>query len=404
MKKLLWLALLVAVLLAGWALLKVRRARPEVPFARVERSDLVSVIVTNGRIEPLEWAAVAAEQAGLVRRVHAERGQRVKAGEVLVELDAATAEAELAAARARLAQVQAEIARLEQGGRAAELAALDAEIEALRPELAAAEQEKSALERLAARQAATRTEADAAGRRAEKLAAQLDGLRKRRLALVDSPERQAARARLDEAEAALESARLRLEKTLLRSPLAGTVYEADLRPGAFVAAGQTVAKVGRLDRVLARVFVDEPELGRLARGQAVLLGWDALPGRRWEGSVERLPSEITVLGSRQVGEVVCRIENPGGELLPGTNVNVEIRTEAARSALSMPREALRRRNGQTGVFTLNGDRLAWQPVELGISTVTRVQILKGLNEGDAVALPTDVGLAEGLEVRPVFRP
>jgi len=280
MKKLLWLALLVAAVLAGWALLKARRNRPEVPFARVERADLVSAIVTNGRIEPLEWAAVAAEQPGLVTRVHAERGQRVKAGEVLAELDGAAAQAEVAAASARLAQAQAEINRLEQGGSSAELAALDAEIDALRLELAAAERERSALERLAARQAATRAEADAAARQAEKLAAQLEGLRRRRASLVDPAERQAARARLDEAGAALETARLRLEKTLLRSPLAGTVYEAELRPGVFVAAGQAVAKVGRLDRVLARVFVDEPELGRLARGQTVLLSWDALPGRR----------------------------------------------------------------------------------------------------------------------------
>ena len=90
-------------------------------------------------------------------------------------------------------------------------------------------------------------------------------------------------------------------------------------------------------------------------------------------------------------------------MLPGTNVNAEIRSREAAGALSIPREALRREAGNTGVFLLQGDRVAWRKVSLGISSVTRVQVTEGLSEGDAVALPANAPLADGTPVRPVFR-
>jgi len=132
------------------------------------------------------------------------------------------------------------------------------------------------------------------------------------------------------------------------------------------------------------------------------LSWDALPGRRWKGTVEQTPTQVVTLGTRQVGEVVCIIENPGGELLPGTNINAEILSEVAENALAVPKEALRTSGGQTGVFVLNDGKVAWRPVKLGVASVTRAQVLSGLREGQAVALPSGRPLRDGDAVRPVF--
>ncbi|HWB95757.1 MAG TPA: hypothetical protein VG672_03620, partial [Bryobacteraceae bacterium] len=122
----------------------------------------------------------------------------------------------------------------------------------------------------------------------------------------------------------------------------------------------------------------------------------------WEGTVERMPSEIVPLGSRQVGEVKCTIANPGKDLVPGSNVNADIRTNMVNQALSMPKEALRRDANGAGVFLLNGDTVVWRKVKTGASNVTRVQAVEGLNEGDAVALPTDLVLHDGQKVAPTF--
>src|SRR6202035_4430634 len=77
-------------------------------------------------------------------------------------------------------------------------------------------------------------------------------------------------------------------------------------------------------------------------GKPVVITWDAMPGRQWKGVVDKTPTQIVALGTRQVGEVYCVIDNPDHNLLPGTNVNVDITAEEAASALTIPKEAVRR--------------------------------------------------------------
>jgi HlyD family secretion protein len=188
----------------------------------------------------------------------------------------------------------------------------------------------------------------------------------------------------------------------VRSPIAGEVYGLAARPGDYLKPGDIVTNVGRLDRVRVRVYVDEPLLGRVAPGEPVTITWEALPGKRWHGKVEQMPTSIETLGSRQVGEVVCTIENPGGELIPGTNVDAEIRTAVAPDALVIPKEALRHDASGDYVFVLKDGTVERRPVKTGISTVNRLQITAGLQEGDAVALPSDVPLASGTRVTPAM--
>jgi multidrug efflux pump subunit AcrA (membrane-fusion protein) len=118
--------------------------------------------------------------------------------------------------------------------------------------------------------------------------------------------------------------------------------------------------------------------------------------------VEQLPTQVQPLGTRQVGEVLCTIENPGRELVPGTNVNASIRASVVPNALTIPKEALRRDLNGTGVFALAGSAIQWRPVKAGSSSISRVQIVEGVTDGDAVALPTSVALRDGQRVSAVF--
>jgi HlyD family secretion protein len=392
--------LLLAVFV--WWELRRRAAPPEVPFTRVRRETIVSTVVTNGKVEPLEWVAVRAVRAGLVEKVHVRHGQRVARGQTLVELDAADARTELAAAEGRLEQARAALEILEHGGPALEQARLEGELRQARLEVETARREHAELSRLAAKQAATRQEVEDALRRLEEARLRVDSLERQRAALAEPADRRAALGRLREAEAAVEAARQRLQQSRIPAPMAGVIYDIEARPGAYLNAGDAVAKVGQIETIRVRLYVDEPELGRVGRGMQVTLSWDALPGRRWSGTVEQTPTQVVTLGTRQVGEVVCIIENPGGELLPGTNINAEILSEVAENALSVPKEALRTAGGQTGVFVLNDGKVAWRPVKLGVASVTRAQVLSGLREGQAVALPSGRPLRDGDAVRPVF--
>lgn len=384
-------------------LLARRRAQPaEIPFANVTRETVISALTTNGKVEPIEWGTARAEVAGLVMRTLVKRGQTVAKGAVLVQMDAAPLEADLAAAQARVSGVRADLETLEAGGRSSDVATLNASLDAAKQELAAAQREYDANRRLQSKNAITNAEVTASRERVERAQLQIQSFGKRKESLVSQPDRSAADARLREAQAAVSAATEKIGMTTVRAPVAGTVYQFDLKPGAYLNPGDLVANVGKLDTVRVIVYVDEPDLGRVEVGMPVTITWDAMPGRQWTGAVERKPAQVIALGTRQVGEVGCVIGNPDLDLLPGTNVNAEIRSTVVQNALTIPNAALRREGGKVGVFALEGERIVWRELKLGAASVVRSQVLSGLKEGDSIALPTEKPLKDGMAVTAVY--
>lgn len=395
-------AALAAAGLLAWAVLN-RNRPPEIPVVQARRGTLVSTLSTNGKVEPTDWATARAERPGAVQELRVERGRNVRQGDPLVELGADQARADLANAEARISQAKAELETVESGGRARDLAEIAGSLERARLDLAVAQKELAGLERLEAKNAATGQEVRAARERVDQAQLQIRNLQQRRESLSVAADKTIAQAKLLEAEAAARLAREQLQAAIVTAPVAGTVYQFDLKLGDYLNPGDLVAAIGRLERVRVRVFVDEPELGRVARGMPVIITWDARAGRQWKGEVEKTPTQIVALGSRQVGEVVVMIDNPGLELLPGTNVNAEIRSQVVEGAVTVPKEAVRRENNETGVYLLENDTLRWQPVVTGAASVTEYEIRSGLKEGDTVALPSEQTLKSGLRVQPVAR-
>ena len=395
MKKLLLLALVAAVAaIIVWGVLR-KGDPPKVNFARVKRQTLVSTLPTNGKVEPSVWQAVRAETAGTVSRAPVEDGRTVAAGDVLAAIADPSLQAEIDAAQAKLNEARANLASQEAGGKPAEFTDIENSLARARFDLEQAQKTLATLERLVARHAATQQEADAARDKVQQSELEIAGLEKRKRSLVSPTEVAAARARVGDAETALQLARRREALSLVRSPMAGAVYGREVRQGSYLNPGDLVANVGRMDRLRVRVYVDEPELGRVAVGQPVTITWDALPGRQWHGEVEKKPVAVQALGSRQVGEVVCSIANEGRALIPGTNVNAEIRTAAVENALVIPKEALRHDAQGDYVLALKGGAVERRAVKQGASSVTMVQILEGLGDADAVALPSDTPLKNG---------
>ncbi|HTQ55606.1 MAG TPA: efflux RND transporter periplasmic adaptor subunit [Bryobacteraceae bacterium] len=399
MKKLLWLLLVPLAAIAWWGYHRSNGAA-QIPFAKVARETLVSTLPTNGKVEPIEWQAVRVEQAGLVSKVPVEQGQAVTQGAALAILSDTGLQADLRAAEARVAQDRADLVTIDAGGKQLELTAIESDLARLRVQKEHDEKEYASLRRLLDKQAASMLEVDNMKSKVQAASLGIDALEKKRAALVSQSDKAVALARLQDAEAAVALAKYHIEQTLIRAPISGVVYDLAARPGVYLNVGDLVAKVGQTARLRVRVYVDEPELGRIEVGQPVAITWDAMPGRTWQGTVERKPADIVALGSRQVGEVLCTIDNPGHVLLPGTNVDAHIRTATVANALTLPKECLRRDTNGPGVFVLRDGHVAWQAVTTGVSSVTRVQVLQGLAEGDRVALPTEQTLRDGEQVTP----
>jgi HlyD family secretion protein len=323
----------------------------------------------------------------------------VGAGAVIASIESRDARSSLDAAEARVAQVKAEMEVFDRGGRSAEIAEIDGAAARLKLQLKAGERDLESSQRLAEKKYATAQEVSQAQDQVEQLQSQIRALDAKRAALVMPSDKAAAQARLRDAEAAVEIARRRLELGVVRAPIGGTVYQVEPKTGAYLEPGSELARIGRVDKLRVTVYVDEPELGRVAVGMPVTITWDALAAKEWKGAVEKVPAQIVAFGTRQVGEVICVIDNPGRELYPGANVNAAIRSRAVENALTIPKETLRRENGVEGVYVVANGLLKWQPVKTGVSNVTRTQVLDGLKAGDAVLLPSERPLKDGMIVK-----
>jgi len=392
--------LLLFLLLAGvaavivWGVLR-KNDPPKVNFVRVKRQTLVSTLPTNGKVEPSEWQAVRAETGGIVSRVPVEEGQVVSAGAIIAGITDSSLQSDIDTAQARLNEAQANLASQEAGGKPADFTEIENSLARAQVDLEQAKKSLASLQRLASQHAATQQDVDTARQKVQEIELEISGLNRRKGSLVSPTQVTAARVRVGDAETALALARQRASLLVVRSPIAGVVYGREVRPGSFVNAGDLIANVGRMDRLRVRVYVDEPELGRVAVGQPVTITWDALPGRQWRGQVDKKPVAVQALGSRQVGEVICSIANDERSLIPGTNVNAEIRTAVVENALVVPKETLRHDSSGDYVFALKGDTIERRAVKKGVSSLTMVQVAEGLADTDAVALPSDSPVKPG---------
>jgi HlyD family secretion protein len=398
-----WLLLLIPVLLLLWWGLDSRESTAEIHFAAVRRLTIQSTVSTNGKVEPVEWAAARAETGGVVKSVEVQRGQTVEAGQTLVRLDTTSAQSDLAAALAREQEARAEVTTLGQGGKAATLANLTDSIRTAQTAVQVAQRNYEAFQRLQAQQAATKLQLQEAKDALDRAKLQLSSLQHQRTTQVTASDRVVAEAKLRDAEAALALAQHRVALADIKSPIAGTVYQFDLKVGAYMQPGNLIALIGKLDRVKVIVYVDEPDLGRVGVGMPVRITWDARPGQEWWGRVDRLPTEVVAQGTRTVGEVNTIVENPNHDLLPGVTVNVTVVSAVVKDALGIPKAALRTVRGVSGVYVLSGKMVTWRPVKTGVSDVNNVQIVSGLRLGDRVAEQNgDIEIRNGTRVNPVL--
>lgn len=396
---------LVAVLLiavaAGWFFWQAAKP-PQLLFAKVERAEVASTVVTNGQVEPLDGAELRGAAPGKIQQISAVQGQRIAGGSTVLVLEHGEAEIQLRDAEAALVAAQVRLRQADAGGNPLRRKELDGSLAEAQLAVRHAEEEAARVRRLVGANAATARELELQEQQVAIAAERLRALEAQKQVLLSDADHEEARAAVVTAQARVDAARRRVADASLRSPRSGILYEFGAKPGAWVQPGDLLGRIGDLSTLRILVYVDEPELGKVREGLPVTIRWDALPGKSWKGVVDRVPTRIQSYGTRQVGEVVCRIQNPDGDLIPGANVNAEIISAKEASALVVPKQCIRRRLGAEGVWKLDGAVLRWQPVRVGISSITDAQILDGLAEGDAVALLVDRELRDGMEVLPVY--
>ena len=390
-----WLWPLACVVAAGCAAPLV-----ELESVRPQRGDVVEAITTNGRVEAVGGVAVAAQTSGSVVRIRQARGALVVQGQELLRLADTGQAAEEGRFRARLDAAVAALSELDAGLDPARAAVLREQ----RGKLAAARDgvlsDAERLQRLVAREAVPRVDLDAARRRLQGLEFDIRAVEGELGAQPPAERRDSLEAAVREAEAAWKETRAATGRLVIRAPAAGTLYSLLVGAGDPVREGQLVARIGNLDDVRVRAFVDEPELGAVRLGLAAEVTVDAYPGRTWSCEVSGLPTEVIELGPRRVGELLCDTANPGRLLLPNLSVGVRISVAEARDALTVPRAAVQGRQADPYVWIMDAaGRVAKRKVAVGLQGEIRVEIRDGLSGSETVLLPGGAPVGEGDAVR-----
>ncbi len=390
----------VSALLACFLITGLSCAGPSDEFAGIEpvRRDIEVALTTNGRIEAVGGVAVHAAAAGRLRGLYAQRGDTVARNQEILRLGDTGQAAARTQASARLEGAKARLVQLDAGLEPSREAALRAERSTVEAARASAVTDLQRLERLLARNAVARAEVDAKVRALEELTVNLQALDVQ----LEAPQLAGQRAELEaavrDAEAALRVADQAVGNLAVRAPAAGVVYSLAVEAGDFLAVGGLVARIGETEQVRARIYVDEPDLGRVRSDSVASITADAYPGREWPCRVERLATEVVELGPRRVGEVLCVTGNPDGLLLPGLAVGARIVTERAEQVLSLPRSAVSRVGDAAYVWTVEDGRAARRDVGLGAAGPVNVEIRKGLDGSELVLLPGDRPITAGQRV------
>lgn len=403
----LWLivaGILAAVVLLA-AFMNMRKSVVPVRAESVIRGPITSAISTNGKIEPLDSFEAHAPAPITVQKILVKEGDTVKAGQLLVQLENGEARSQAAKARAQLKGAEADLNAVQSGGTHEEVLTNQSQLVKARAERDAAQRNLEAMQRLQQKGAASPEEVQAAQNRLNAAQADLKLLNQKRTGRYSPQEVARVQAQASEARAALQASDELLRQTEIRAPREGMVYNLPVHEGQFVNAGDLIVAVANLSKVQVRAFVDEPDIGRLHQEQQVDVTWDAVPGRTWQGTLTRVPTTITTLGSRNVGQITCTVDNSDHKLLPNVNVSVTVITARDQNALTVPREAIHQDASGRFVYQVVNDELKRTPVETSISNLTRIAVSKGLSDNAVVALQTvsSQPLRDGLPVRVVSK-
>ena len=355
---------LVAVLVLGaaaysfWHKNQQPAAAERYKTERLAVGDITQAVSANGTLNPVVLVSVGTQVSGTVKKLYADFNDRVKQGQVLVELDDSLFQAQVKQSEANVSSAEASLAL-----------------------------------------------ASANAVRTRDLFAQ-KYVSKQELDQADQAE-QAAQAQLELSKAQLQKDRTNLSYTVIRSPVSGVVVDRQIDVGQTVAASFQTPTLFKIAQDLRQMQIDssfaEADVGNIREAQPVHFSVDAFPTRSFQGVVKQVRLNPTTQQNVVTYDVVVSVNNPEEILLPGMTAYVNITTAERHNVLLVPNAALRFKPQESGdkqggrrerqeedrgtVYVLRGKQLKAVSVAIGITDNRFTEVLSGaLKAGDEVVV------------------
>jgi HlyD family secretion protein len=421
---------------AGAAYWYRRPTGPEIITETIRSRDLEAIVSASGKVQPKRQVDISANTMGRVTRLAVEEGQRVRAGQFLLEIDPRSLEGQLQRGEASVAAAQSSLLQARTAVEQARVA-LDLARQTL------ARQQELWKGELTSRESLDRAQNEVAVREAELKSRQQD---------VQTREEQ-----IKQEQAGLATTRYNLSQVIISSPMDGLVVRRNIEEGETAVvgtmnnAGTVLLTIADMSVLEAEVEVDETDIPNVQLGQLATVTIDAVPNREFKGRVTEIgnsPTQTTSTqntGQRQATTftVVVTIEDKVPDVRPGFTCTAEIVTATRSKVVSVPIQALtvremlfdaagklvheppppprgrfsreppvrpapaepppgHEREETEGVFLLQSGRAVFTPVKIGIAGEQYFEVLSGLENGDQVITGPFASvreLSDGQEVR-----
>ncbi len=304
----------------------------------ISRRPIAASYTGTAPLEARGEAQVVAKTSGVALHVMGEVGQQVRAGQVLVRLDSARAALQAAQSEAQLRKLEANYKRSQQ---------------------------------LFAQQ------------------------------LVSANDLDQLRYDLENIRAVNRLANLELSYANVTAPISGVIAERSIKIGNFVQLNSPIFRIVDTSRLEAVLNVPERELVTLKAGLPVQLMVDALPGKPFQGRVDRIAPVID--SGSGTFRVICAFDG-GGLLQPGMFGRIRIDYDQRADAPVIPRNALLDDENDPAVYTVRNGKAVRTPLKLGYYEGEWVEVRSGLKAGDRVVTAGKVALRDGSDVQVIGDP
>jgi HlyD family secretion protein len=396
-------AIALTVLLAGCGKKEEKEVEAPAPVqvAPVERATMHKIVEADAVLWARDQASVMPKISAPVQKFLANRGDHVKAGQLIAVLENRDLRASASASKGQLDQAEANL-RTTTG-----VTVPEAIVKARTDVMSAQQQVDAAQKLLESRRnlfqqgALARRLVDEAqvqyAAAAAALATAQEHLRAQQ-SVGNQEQVKTAQAQVESARGSFQSAEAQVAYSEVRSPITGVISDRPLFAGDLASTGQPLFVVMDISRIVARANVPQTEAVSVKVGQPATI---RLTDRAFE-----VPGKVTVVSpatdpASTTVQVWVEAPNPNEQLKPGTSVRVAITVATLNDATVVPATAIvPAEEGGSAVVTVSGSNTAHQKkVEVGVREGDKVQIVSGVSPGDQVIVVGAVGLEDKAKVR-----
>jgi HlyD family secretion protein len=357
-------------------------------IATIEQGDLAQSVVATGKVQPITKVEVKSKASGIVKKLLVDAGDRVKAGQVLAELDKEELQAQVRGDEAQLTAAEANL-------RAAEADVERSKVDAQGVDVPTLQRAYERAKTMATQGVVSASALDDAQRNYE-MAVNKRDVARAQLTINEAKVKQ-AQAQVTQYKASLARSAEQLNYATIVAPIDGEVLSRDVEVGDAVSSilvlgssATLVMTLGNMKQVYVDGKVDESDIGKVYLGQPARIKVESFKDKTFSGKVTKIAPMGVEKDNVTTFQVRVSIDNSGGELKALMTANAEIILKEDHNVLIIPENAIiydKDKKAQVEVPDQKGkDGKRKVAVTVGISNGAKTELLSGLRKGDKVVL------------------